>query len=92
MGILAGSLPTLKPLFKQGLGSYASRSTSRPYTYGSKPYRLQSLSRSGHQRSQTLRSGNHTRWEVEADQKVRVLKDNKNLVYHSFSGIRRIGL
>ncbi|PLB47462.1 integral membrane family protein [Aspergillus steynii IBT 23096] len=69
MGIMAGSLPTLKPLFKQVLGSYASRSKTRPYTYGSKPYRLHSLSQSGHQRSQTLRSANQSGWEPEADQK-----------------------
>ena len=69
MGIMAGSLPTLKPLFKQVLGSYASRSKTRAYTYGSKPYRLHSLSQSGHQRSQTLRSANQSGWEPEADQK-----------------------
>ena len=69
MGIMAGSLPTLKPLFKQVLGSYGSQSKSRPYTYGNKPYRLHSLSQSGHQPSQTLRSGNQSGWEADADQK-----------------------
>ncbi|KAH8425084.1 uncharacterized protein LDX57_002832 [Aspergillus melleus] len=69
MGIMAGSLPTLKPLFKQALGSYGSRSKSRPYTYGSKPYRLHSLSQSAHQPSQTLRSGNQSGWEADAGQK-----------------------
>ncbi|PYH74310.1 integral membrane family protein [Aspergillus vadensis CBS 113365] len=44
MGIIAGSLPTLKPLFKQFLGIYGSQTKTRRYTYGSKKYRLQSLS------------------------------------------------
>ncbi|GLA25769.1 hypothetical protein AnigIFM63604_005998 [Aspergillus niger] len=44
MGIIAGSLPTLKPLFKQILGTYGSQSKTRRYTYGSKQYRLQSIS------------------------------------------------
>ncbi|GLA97524.1 hypothetical protein AtubIFM57143_005451 [Aspergillus tubingensis] len=44
MGIIAGSLPTLKPLFKQFLGTYGSQTKTRRYTYGSKKYRLQSLS------------------------------------------------
>ncbi|KAI9036134.1 integral membrane family protein [Aspergillus affinis] len=69
MGIMAGSLPTLKPLFKQVLSSYGSRSKTRPYTYGSKPYRLHSLSQPGQQRSHTSRSGNQSGWEAEADQK-----------------------
>ncbi|KAE8146930.1 hypothetical protein BDV25DRAFT_143227 [Aspergillus avenaceus] len=56
MGIIAGSLPTLKPLFKQVLGSYGSRSKTLPYTYGSKQYRLRSLSRSRQGKSQVLRS------------------------------------
>ncbi|RAH81676.1 integral membrane family protein [Aspergillus japonicus CBS 114.51] len=63
MGIVAGSLPTLKPLFKQVLGSYGSRYKSRPYnyphhnTYGSKAYRLRSMSRSQqHGQSQTQAS------------------------------------
>ncbi|CAI7572123.1 unnamed protein product [Penicillium bialowiezense] len=45
-GIIAGSLPTLKPLFKKVLGTYGSRSkTTREY-YNSKQYRLRSMSRS----------------------------------------------
>ncbi|KAB8231513.1 integral membrane family protein [Aspergillus alliaceus] len=70
MGIIAGSLPTLKPLFKQVLGSYGSRSKTRPYTYGSKQYRLRSLSRSRQGQSQTLHSGPRSRMEAEADQKL----------------------
>ena len=45
MGIIAGSLPTLKPLFKKALGTYGSYK-SRQYT-NSRQYRLRSLSRSG---------------------------------------------
>ncbi|KAF7622177.1 hypothetical protein F9C07_8209 [Aspergillus flavus] len=71
MGIIAGSLPTLKPLFKQVLGSYGSRSKTRPYnTYGSKQYRLRSLSRSRQGQSQTLHSAPRSRTEAEADQKL----------------------
>ncbi|KAJ5747750.1 uncharacterized protein N7511_009446 [Penicillium nucicola] len=45
-GIIAGSLPTLKPLFKRVLGTYGSRSkTTREY-YGSRQYKLRSMSRS----------------------------------------------
>ncbi|RJE23971.1 hypothetical protein PHISCL_03677 [Aspergillus sclerotialis] len=43
-GIIAGSLPTLKPLFKKALGTYGSSKT-RQYT-SSRQYRLRSLSRS----------------------------------------------
>ncbi|OOF95097.1 hypothetical protein ASPCADRAFT_515605 [Aspergillus carbonarius ITEM 5010] len=57
MGIIAGSLPTLKPLFKQVLGSYGSQTKTRPYTYGSKQYRLHSLSRSRQGQQQSLRDG-----------------------------------
>ncbi|KAB8067460.1 hypothetical protein BDV29DRAFT_163339 [Aspergillus leporis] len=70
MGIIAGSLPTLKPLFKQILGSYGSRSKTRPYTYGSKQYRLRSLSRSRQGQSHTLHSEPRSRVEPEADQKM----------------------
>ncbi|PYI12263.1 hypothetical protein BO78DRAFT_402210 [Aspergillus sclerotiicarbonarius CBS 121057] len=57
MGIIAGSLPTLKPLFKQVLGSYGSQTKTRPYTYGSKQYRLHSLSRSRQGQQQSVRNG-----------------------------------
>ncbi|KAE8375209.1 integral membrane family protein [Aspergillus bertholletiae] len=71
MGIIAGSLPTLKPLFKQVLGSYGSRSKTRPYnTYGSKQYRLRSLSRSRQGQSQTLHSAPQSRIEAEPDHKL----------------------
>ncbi|GKZ22627.1 hypothetical protein AbraIFM66951_011510 [Aspergillus brasiliensis] len=43
MGIIAGSLPTLKPLFKQILGTYGSQTRTRRYTYGSKQYQLHSI-------------------------------------------------
>ncbi|PYH87383.1 hypothetical protein BO71DRAFT_367420 [Aspergillus ellipticus CBS 707.79] len=45
MGIIAGSLPTLKPLFKKVLDTYGSRSKT-PYLGDSKPHKLHSLSRS----------------------------------------------
>jgi hypothetical protein len=55
-GIIAGSLPTLKPLFKRVLGTYGSRSkTTREY-YGSKQYKLRSMSRS---RREPLHSHGH---------------------------------
>ncbi|GIJ92617.1 hypothetical protein Asppvi_001895 [Aspergillus pseudoviridinutans] len=59
-GIVAGSLPTLKPLFKQALGSYGSRpshSHSRNYSRGTR-YKLRSLSRQNQSKPQTLPSGN----------------------------------
>ncbi|OJJ74606.1 hypothetical protein ASPBRDRAFT_455454 [Aspergillus brasiliensis CBS 101740] len=43
MGIIAGSLPTLKPLFKQILGTYGSQTRTRRYTNGSKQYQLHSI-------------------------------------------------
>ncbi|KAK9860317.1 hypothetical protein MYU51_010807 [Penicillium brevicompactum] len=55
-GIIAGSLPTLKPLFKKVLGTYGSPSkTTREY-YNSKQYRLRSMSRS---RGTALHSHGH---------------------------------
>ncbi|GIK07579.1 hypothetical protein Aspvir_003245 [Aspergillus viridinutans] len=59
-GIIAGSLPTLKPLFKQPLGSYGSRgSKSRTRNYfRSTRYKLRSLSRQNPSKPQTLASGN----------------------------------
>ncbi|KXG52563.1 uncharacterized protein PGRI_088470 [Penicillium griseofulvum] len=59
-GIIAGTLPTLKPLFKSVLGTYGSRTkTTREY-FGSKQYRLQSMSRSRGTplQSRTHKSGN----------------------------------
>ncbi|OJJ47333.1 hypothetical protein ASPZODRAFT_96276 [Penicilliopsis zonata CBS 506.65] len=48
VGIIAGSLPTLKPLFKQVLNTYASRSKSKPYYgTGGESYQLRKHSRSG---------------------------------------------
>ncbi|KAF4171500.1 hypothetical protein CNMCM8694_004036 [Aspergillus lentulus] len=72
-GIIAGSLPTLKPLFKQVLGSYGSqgshshyhshsRSRTRNYSRGTR-HKLRSLSRQHKSKAQTLGSGNS---DVEA--------------------------
>ncbi|RHZ50654.1 uncharacterized protein CDV56_100989 [Aspergillus thermomutatus] len=57
-GIIAGSLPTLKPLFKQVLGSYGSQSRTRNYYAGGTRYKLRSLSRQNQSKPQTLASGN----------------------------------
>ncbi|KAJ5193983.1 hypothetical protein N7491_001314 [Penicillium cf. griseofulvum] len=60
IGIIAGNLPTLKPLFKTVLGTYGSRTkTTREY-FGSKQYKLQSMSRSRGPplESRTHKSGN----------------------------------
>jgi hypothetical protein len=55
-GIIAGSLPTLKPLFKRVLGTYGSQSkTTREY-FGSKRYKLRSMLRS---RGTALQSRGH---------------------------------
>ncbi|OJJ47301.1 hypothetical protein ASPZODRAFT_65422 [Penicilliopsis zonata CBS 506.65] len=44
IGIIAGSLPTLKPLFKRFLDTYASRSKSQGYTSGGRDtFRMQKL-------------------------------------------------
>ncbi|KAF4222195.1 hypothetical protein CNMCM8980_010508 [Aspergillus fumigatiaffinis] len=61
-GIIAGSLPTLKPLFKQVLGSYGSqgshsRSRTRNYSRGTR-HKLRSLSRQNPSKLQTLGSSN----------------------------------
>ncbi|KAJ5105462.1 hypothetical protein NUU61_002809 [Penicillium alfredii] len=53
-GIMAGSLPALKPLFKTILNTYGSRSKTRQYGYGSKHYRLRSLTRSQHGKQQSF--------------------------------------
>ncbi|KAF7173842.1 hypothetical protein CNMCM6106_007944 [Aspergillus hiratsukae] len=67
IGIIAGSLPCLKPLFKAALGSYGSQgsqSRSRSYYSRGNRYKLRSISRSRHNQShtqskpQTLTSGN----------------------------------
>ncbi|KAE8351516.1 integral membrane family protein [Aspergillus coremiiformis] len=73
MGIIAGSLPTLKPLFKQALGSYDSQSKTPRYTYGSKQYRLHSLSRSRQGQSHPLHS--EPRSQIEAEESHKPSRD-----------------
>ncbi|KAJ6123881.1 hypothetical protein N7471_011198 [Penicillium samsonianum] len=71
-GIIAGTLPTLKPLFKRFLGTYGSQSkTSREYL-GSKKYKLHSMSRSRGPplQSRGHKSGNLSVIEYDADPKT----------------------
>ncbi|KGO40142.1 hypothetical protein PEX1_017250 [Penicillium expansum] len=71
-GIIAGSLPTLKPLFKRVLGTYGSRSkTTREY-FGSKKYKMHSMSRSRGPplQSRGHRSGNLSVIEYDAHPKT----------------------
>ncbi|CDM27850.1 hypothetical protein CBS147339_4409 [Penicillium roqueforti] len=68
-GIIAGTLPTLKPLFKRFLGTYGSQSkTTREYP-GSNKYKLHSMSRSrgGPLQSRGHKSGNLSVIEYDAD-------------------------
>lgn len=57
MGIIAGSLPTLKPLFKRALDIYSTK-RSRPYASNTGNYRLSKMSKGG-SKNVTLASGNH---------------------------------
>ncbi|OGE50290.1 hypothetical protein PENARI_c017G04799 [Penicillium arizonense] len=75
-GIMAGSLPTLKPLFKRVLGTYGSRSkTTREY-HGSKQYKLRSMSRS---RGEQLHSHGHLTGNlsvIEHDDDIKIPRSN----------------
>ncbi|KAJ6012693.1 hypothetical protein N7522_003048 [Penicillium canescens] len=75
-GIMAGSLPTLKPLFKRVLGTYGSRSkTTREY-HGSKQYKLRSMSRS---RGEQLHSHGHLTGNlsvIEHDDDIKIPTSN----------------
>ncbi|KAJ5483430.1 hypothetical protein N7530_002676 [Penicillium desertorum] len=70
-GIMAGTLPTLKPLFKRFLGTYGSQSkTSREYP-GSKKYKMHSMSRSrGAPLQSRHKSGNLSIAEYDAEPNI----------------------
>ncbi|CAP99139.1 Pc22g18510 [Penicillium rubens Wisconsin 54-1255] len=70
-GIMAGTLPTLKPLFKRFLGTYGSQSkTSRQYP-GSKKYKMHSMSRSrGPPLQSRHKSGNLSIAEYDAEPNI----------------------
>ncbi|EAS31837.3 uncharacterized protein CIMG_07316 [Coccidioides immitis RS] len=56
MGIIAGSLPTLKPLFKRALNIYSTKKT-KGYSSAAGNYRLSKMSKGG-SKNVTLSSGN----------------------------------
>ncbi|KAJ5963583.1 uncharacterized protein N7479_003459 [Penicillium vulpinum] len=90
-GIIAGSLPTLKPLFKRVLGTYGSNTkTTREY-YGSKNYKLQSMSRSRGQalQSRTHKSGNLSIIEFDSDPKIHHSRIGSGTGSAKYSGSQR---
>ncbi|KAJ5502236.1 hypothetical protein N7463_005110 [Penicillium fimorum] len=90
-GIIAGSLPTLKPLFKRVLGTYGSHTkTTREY-FGSKKYKMQSMSRSRGPplQSRGHKSGNLSIIEFDSDPKTQHSRIGSTTNSTKYSGSQR---